>query len=226
MKIILALTLAIGLLCSPVCAQAPGPDGLYFRMKMAFGTFSQDHWWFLKDGRYLNSVPSGGLDPAAFETTCQKIPTACGTYKVEGAAIQMTPRNGKPFTLRFRQIGDGNLELDGLFTKHVEKFGSNAKLDGHYSWSGGASGGGTAVSASRGYQFNPDGTFSTSSLAGVSAGKFGESSAGAGSGTYKLSGNILELTSGGKTTIHIAYPYSLGTEVRLNLDGEMYKKDR
>ena len=63
------------------------------------GAFSQDHWWFLPDGRYLNSVPAGGLDPAAFEATCEKIPTACGTYKVDGASIQLAPRTGKPFAL-------------------------------------------------------------------------------------------------------------------------------
>jgi len=46
-------------------------------------------------------------------------------------------------------------------------------------------------------------------------------------GTYKLSGNLLELTSGGKTTRHTAYPYDLGKgDVRLNLDGEMFKRDR
>jgi hypothetical protein len=95
-----------------------------------------------------------------------------------------------------------------------------------YSWSGGASGGGTSVSASRGYQFSPDGTFTTGSAAGVSAVGGGANSSSATGGTYTLNGNILELTSEGKTTRYTAYPYDLGKgDVRLNINGEMYKHD-
>jgi hypothetical protein len=125
------------------------------------------------------------------------------------------------------QLPDGNLELDGLFTKHVDKFANDAKLSGHYSWAGGASGGGTSVLAARGYQFTPEGGFTTSSSAAVSSQTAGAQSVGAAGGTYKLSGNLLELTSAGETKRHVVYPYQLGNnDIRLNIDGEMYKRDR
>jgi hypothetical protein len=228
MKTKILATAGLGIcLLSPVFAQAGDLDGLYFRMTMSFGTFNQDHWWFLPDGRYMNNVPDDGLDPAVFEAGCQKMPAVCGTYKVQGDQIQLVPRKGRPSSMDFKQLPNDNIELEGRFTKHVDNFGSSAKLDGHYSWVGGASGGGTSVSASKSYQFNPDGTFTTSSLAGVSAGSYGARSKGSGGGTYKLSGNILELASGGKTTRHTAYPYQLSKgDMRLNIDGEMFKRER
>jgi hypothetical protein len=112
-------------LLSPAFAQGATPNGLYFRIRMAFGTISQDHWWFLQDGRYLNLVPSDGLDPSVYEANCQKMPAVCGTYKVQGDKLQLVPRKGKPLSLDFRLRPDGNLNLDGLFTKHVDVFGSN-----------------------------------------------------------------------------------------------------
>jgi hypothetical protein len=219
--------LTLGLLI-PAYPQAGGLDGLYFRMMMAFGNVNQEHWWFLPGGRFMNAVPDGGLDAAMFEATCQKKPEVCGTYQVQGAKLQLIPRKGSPRSLGFKQLPEGNIELDGLFTKHVDQFGKDATLDGHYSWSGGASGGGTAVSASKGFDFHTDGTFSTNSTAGNSIGtKYAARSEGAGAGTYKLNGNILDLTDNGKTTRHTAYPYKLSeSDVRLNIDGEMYKRNR
>ncbi len=228
MKSKLFATSSLGVcLLSPILAQAAGLDGLYFKMTMSFGNINQDHWWFLPDGRYFNIVPPGGLDPARFESNCQKTPAVCGSYEVQGGKLDLAPRKGKPYGMAFKQLPGGNIELDGLFTKHVDKFGTTVKLDGHYSWSGGASGGGTAVSASRGYRFNPDGSYTTRAAMGVSARQGGATSTTAGDGTYKLGGNLLELTNEGKTTRYTAYPYDLGKgDVRLNIDGEMYKLAR
>src|SRR6476646_6206772 len=134
-------TASLGIcLLSPVFARAGDLDGLYFRMTMSFGTFNQDHWWFLPDGRYMNDVPNDGLDPAVFEAGCQKRQAVCGTYKVQGDKIQLVPRKGRPNSIDFKQLPNGNIELEGRFTKHVDNFGNGARLDGHYSWVGGASG--------------------------------------------------------------------------------------
>lgn len=210
-------------------AQKSGLNGLYFKMTMNFGSIQQDHWWFLPDGRYLNNVPAGGLDPAVFEANCQKAQTACGTYTIQGGTLALTPRSGKPSTMPLEQSADGNLKLAGLFAKHVDRFPANATLDGRYGWLGGASGGGTSVSAARTYTFKPDGTFSTSSAGGatISNNQYGASSSGAGGGTYKLSGNTLELSVNGKTEKHTVYPYQLSAnDIRLNIDGSMFKKER
>lgn len=226
MKATILTTAFLGL-CLFLPAKADGLDGLYFKMTMAFGTINQDHWWFLPDGRYLNSVPANGLEPSVFESNCQKTPSVCGTYQIQGAKLQLTPRKGPAQSLEFKQRPDGNIELDGHFTKHVDRFPSNTTLTGHYSWAGSASGGGTSVSAARGYQFDAGGKFTTSTVAGVSGAGQSINSSAAGSGTYKLSGNILELTSEGKTTRYTAYPYDLGNgDIRLNINGEMFKRDR
>ena len=83
------------------------------------------------------------------------------------------------------------------------------------------------MSASRGFQFSPDGTYTTGSAAGVSMGQYGASSKAAQAGTYKVNGNFLELTTGGRTTRHVVYPYEVKKgDVRLNIDGEMYRLDR
>ena len=227
-RVFLAFALTFCLLTSTF-AQNPGLNGLYFKMTMSFGSFQQDHWWFLPDGRYLNNVPAGGLDPAVFEANCQKAPTACGTYTIQGGNLALTPRSGKPSTMPLEQPADGNLKLAGLFAKHVDKFPPNAKLEGQYGWLGNASGGGTSVSAAKTYVFRSDGTFSTSSVGGTTMmnNKLGESTSGAGGGTYKLNGNTLELAAGGQTAKYTVYPYVLRPgDVRLNIDGAMFKRER
>lgn len=221
------LTLGLSLVAS-VRAQSGSLNGLYFRIMMSSGSFAQDHWWFLPDGSYFNGVPENGPDPAAFEANCLKFPADCGQYRVRGAKISLTPMKGQPYTMDYKPLDKSNIELDGRFTKHVDHFPAGTELVGHYSWVGGASGGGTSVSASRGIQFHPDGTFTTSATAGVAAGgQYGSSSKGASRGTYKVSGNVLELNSDGKTIRYTIYPYDVGKgEVRLNIDGNMYKRDR
>lgn len=202
-------------------ASAQSLDGLYLQMKFAFGNFQETHYFFTPDGQYLKAVPEGGLTAADLARACTKQPGECGTYKATATTLVLTPRKGQPETIELERSADGNLKINGTFAKRVAKFPADTKLDGTYSSIGNAG----PVSAARSYTFKPDGTFTGSALGGVTTSQGTASSRSAASGTYRLSGNVLELTADGRTTRIVAYPYDLGKgDVRLNLDGEFFRK--
>jgi hypothetical protein len=202
-------------------ARAESLDGLFLQMKFAFGKLEESHYFFTPGGRYLSSVPDGTLDVAGMDRACAQPRMTCGKYQVAGSQLVLTPGNGRPETHPFERGVDGNLKIDGLFAKHVDKFATGTKLDGKYSRSAGAG----AVSAASTFLFKADGTFSTTSLGAVTTQQgVGKSEASA-SGTYRLAGNTLELSSSGETRRIVAYPYDLGKgDVRLNVGGVFYKK--
>jgi hypothetical protein len=208
-------------LVAPSIASAQGLDGLFLQMKFAFGNFQEKHYYFLPDGRYLTDVPDGELTAAGVDRACVKAPAKCGRYALQGANLLLTPSAGKPATLALEKAANGDLKIDGLFAKRVASFPAGAKLDGTYSRIGSAG----RVSAARTYAFRPDGTFSTSGLGAVSTERGVGQSQSSEAGTYRLNGNVLELTAGGKTTRLVAYPYDLGSgDVRLSLGGVFFKK--
>ena len=209
------------LLLSASLASAQGLDGLFLQMKFAFGNFQETHYFFTPDGQYLKDVPEGGLSVADLARTCTKTPTDCGTYKIAANNLVLSPRKGQPETLTLERSADGNLKLNGLFAKRVDKFPAGAKLDGTYSRIGNAG----SVSAAQSYTFKPDGTFTSSALGAVSTSQGTGQSQSSSSGTYRLNGNTLELAANGQTTALVAYPYDVGKgDIRLNLNGLFFRK--
>jgi hypothetical protein len=214
------LVAGIALFASTVTS-AQGLDGLYFQMKFAFGQLQESHYFFTPDGRYLNDVPSGTLDGAGLERACAKARDSCGTYKVHGSQLTLTPNKGGPETVEIERIAGGNLNIGGRFAKHAEKFPPGTRLDGKYSRSAGAG----AVSAASTFTFKPDGTFSTTSLGAVTTEQGVGKSERAAQGAYRLAGNTLELSTDAGNKKIVAYTYDLGKgDVRLNLEGVFYKK--
>jgi hypothetical protein len=202
-------------------ASAESLDGLFLQMKFAFGRLEESHYFFTPSGRYMTNVPDGTLDVAGMDRACAQPRNICGTYQVSGSQLMLTPAKGRPETRPFERSADGNLKIDSLFAKHVDKFANGTKLDGKYSRSAGAG----AVSAASTFTFRADGTFSTTSLGAVTTQQGVGKSESAANGTYRLAGNTLELSSGQGTKRIVAYPYDLGKgDVRLNLDGVFYKK--
>jgi hypothetical protein len=203
-------------------ASAQGLDGLFLQMRFAFGNFQENHYFFGPEGQYLMDVPEGGLTSDDVARACAKRPKQCGTYTLLGPNLVLTPREGQPETMTIERSPDGNLKLDGRFTKKVDKFAAGAKLSGIYSRIDNAGG---AISAAQSYTFNPDGTFTSSSLGAVTTSQGTGQSKSSASGTYRLSGNTLELTANGAVRRIVAYPYDVGKgDVRLNLDGVFFRK--
>jgi hypothetical protein len=202
-------------------ASAQGLDGLFLQMKFAFGNFQESHYFFLPDGRYVSGVPDGELTAAGLERACSKVPAHCGKYALEGGNLVLTPSSGKPQSLTLERQPKGDLKIGGLFAKRAASFPAGAKLDGTYGRIGRAG----SVSASQSYTFRPDGTFSRSGLGAVSTERGVGKSQSSESGTYRLTGNVLELSANGKASRVVAYPYEVGpTDLRLNLDGVFFKK--
>lgn len=206
---------------TPTLAMGQSMDGLYLQMKFAFGSFQEHHYFFLPDGRYLAGVPDGELTTAGLDRACAKTPARCGSYAVQAANLVLTRSSGKSETQSLEKLPNGDLKIGGLLAKRAARFPANAKLDGTYSRIGNAGG----ASAARSYTFRPDGAFSTSGLGGVSTERGVGTSQNSEAGSYRLSGNVLELVAAGKTTRLVAYPYDLGNgDVRLNLGGVFFKK--
>jgi hypothetical protein len=208
-------------LFAPSLASAQGLDGLYLQMKLAFGNFQENHYFFLPDGRYLNDVPDGELTPAGLDRACAKSPARCGRYALEGGNLVLSSSKGKPEARSIEKLPNGDLKIGGLFAKRITGFPAGARLDGTYSRIGSAG----RVSAAKTYTFKPDGTFSASALGAVTTERGTGRSQSAEAGTYRLNGNVLELSAGGSATRIVAYPYDLGNgDIRLNLGGVFFKK--
>lgn len=222
-------------------AEAPLPanalEGIYFRMMFRFfgnsGSFEQEHYFFARDGKFYEGVPAGG--PVAFDwaKAAEQKPALTGTYKIDGDSITLTParKDRKPTKMKFQREKDGNITLDGIFTKRVEQFKKGQTLEGHYSFAAIAGGGTNAVaSTGQSFVFKPDGTFTSKNLGAASISARGETinatSGNESSGTYEVSGNTLELRhKDGRVTRHTVYPYDMGEgRVDLNVDGKMFEK--
>src|SRR6187455_1047500 len=133
-------------------AAAESLDGLFLQMKFAFGRLEESHYFFTPGGRYINGVPDGTLDAAGLDRACAQPRKVCGTYQVTGSQLLLTPAKGRPETHPFERGADGNLKIDGLFAKHVDKFAPGTKLEGKYGRSAGAGG----VSAASTFVFHAD----------------------------------------------------------------------
>lgn len=210
-----------------------GLEGLYFRIQIWSGNITQEHFYFTRDGQVYWGVPPGGLDHFDIDAAKEETPNLVGTWKIEGDKIIFVwPKEGER-TMTFERVSDGNIELDGLFTKKVSRFDDGQELNGRYGWLGMAGGGtGAVVSAGRGLTFHENGSFSDQSVGGTSVDtQYGGGSArseSATSGTYEVSGNTLTLNHrDGRTTRHTVYPYGEREDEenpeRINVDGAMMK---
>lgn len=209
----------------PVALPAQSPDGLYvyFQYWVVARSFKPDQYFFLQDGRYLNDAPPGEISKAAFEAGCKATPQYCGTYKLSGTSLTLTGRDGKSSTSTFKTLGGDKVKILGLEgSKVTHKFPANTKLDGRY---GATSGYGNIMSA-RAYDFHPDGTFSFESVGAVRTPGMGSATSANGkTGTYRLSGNTLELTINGQPARLLAY--DLGNLNNLiMIEGQPYSRKK
>lgn len=211
------------LLCAPLLSRAESLNGLYVYMEyqVIARTFAPGHWYFLSDGRYLNAAPEGELSTQAFEKTCEKMQDVCGTYTLSGNTLNLKPKKASAWTAEFKQLGGGNVEINHIAcTKVTQHYGPNSKLNGRYTAGAGYGG----VMSANAYTFKPDGTVTAEAAGSVRSSAGSATSAKTISGTYRLSGNTLELTINGQTTKHLIYELPAKDGPQLMIDGRPWKK--
>lgn len=180
----------------PLPPRASTPiEGVYLTVRTWMsGSTDINVWFFSRNGRFSRS-PRGGLSLAALASK----PAATaeeGTYRVENGELILEWADGRA---AWRQPYDGSeLRIDGVFASRQTGFQRGWRLDGTYS--GGASGGGGAVSGST-LVFRRDGTFSRSSaVSAATSGTRTETTVGgtsAANGTYQFDDFTLTLLENG-----------------------------
>lgn len=160
-------------------------------MNYVVGTY---YYLFLPGGRYCYGLPRGGtLDGFEPDKAGRAQNLSCGTYKMTGGQIQLYPHGSDVQTYKFAFHGD-TLELAGTTYDRVRP-ADGLRLDGVY-----ANGrytstpGGGGVAGETYFKFGRDGSFSEQGFTGYAGSSAATSEASAGSGTYRVEGNTLELT--------------------------------
>ena len=214
----------IVLFLASTAAQAQTMNGLcvYMEYQVIARNFAPRHWYFLPDGRYLNDAPAGELSAKGREPVCAKYAGECGKYAVGGGKLNLTPNKGKPWTADFADPGGGKWKIGGVDCQRITaSYPANAKLSGKYT-SGQAYGG---IASATTFVFSPDGSYAAEKVGAVRAGGAGATSVSGTRGTYRLSGNTLELTENGATTRHLIYELPAGTGTQMVVDGIAWKKN-
>jgi hypothetical protein len=162
----------------------------------------QIYYLFLPDGRVYYGLPKGGgLSNFNFEQVQREDSNNCGNYQVSNNQIQFRWPDGRyNQAISFARKNDEIIQIGQTVYYRVSRF-DGLKLDGIYSvrsftnTSAGNSVGG--VSGERAIAFKSDGSFAEQGFvgfAGSTANVGGTaSSSSSGSGTYRISGNTLEL---------------------------------
>lgn len=223
MKLNRTVVAALLVLLAPLVGSADTLNGLYvyLQYQVISRNLAPNYWFFLPDGRYLNYAPEGGSDQAAFDAGCAKAQDACGTYTYSGGTLSLQPKRGKPWTTEVKQLPGGKLEINHIeCTRISQQFAAGAKLDGRYS--AGANYGG--IMSARTYIFSPDGTFTAEAIGSARSSAASALSSSVAKGTYKLSGNTLELTENGQTSRHFIFEMPTQSGPQLMIDGRAWKK--
>lgn len=223
----LGLATAAGLLlaCLTQVAGAQTLDGLYvyLQYQVVSRSLKPDHYFFLPDGHYLNDAPPGEISRASFAAGCKAHPRDCGTYKLTGNTLTLTTPDGKSSNGSFKILSPDKVEIFGVpGTKVTRQFAPATKLSGRYS----ATGGYGSIMSARGYEFHLDGTFTYDAVGSVRAAGMGSaiSSQNKG-GTYRLTGNTMELTIDGQLVRLLAYDMG-NLDDLIMIEGEPYTKKK
>lgn len=168
--------------------------------------FENVFYLFFPNGHAYRGVPKGGLDRADFSRLRSADPSRFGAYRITGSTIELRWDDGQTKTDSFVRRSPGEIVVGGVDLTAVRSVA--ARLDGAYVATSSApfakTGAADAVSSTSEHliRFTTDGRF-----AQRGAGIF-ENPTGSGdipssgdAGTYRVSGNTLELTSRGTTRL-------------------------
>jgi hypothetical protein len=223
------ITILTSLLLASCGAPAAGLNNLYF----GFDSGASFYIWFLGDGRIMSGLPTTGIATQDFETACKPNPNICGTYKVSGDKLTIQYRNGQsqvwPIVIQANQ----DIFLGQIPMTVVGKYKAGTRLNGTwdrpFSSKFATSGSSIAEVVSPTFlTFRPDGKYGEKHMTNLSTATVGgadvnNSQTSDVAGTYTIEDNVLMLIKNGKSERHFIFP-AVGD--RLNIDGQLYQKER
>ena len=186
-------------------AQSQTLQGLYLQLQPVGTTLAHVHYYFWKDGRMCQGLPSGGVgvepaDYATYEMGVRKENRECGHYSISGSRMHLQWQTSPTYDASFVHFKNDSFEMNQYSTSKVG-FITGQKLDGTYS----ATVVGDQMRAQV-YVFHPDGSYQftdkpVTSRDGAPAGA---------AGRYRVYGGTLELSGSSGSIRKTAYPFPDG----------------
>ena len=215
----------------PVSGTTPF-QGLYLRQEQSFdGTqlrHREDYYYFFPDGRVYHGVPPEG--PARFNwaTESARHPDRIGRYGVQGDRINFSWSTGTNYTWKITGTG-AEFDLNMSPTVKVDRFPANARLSGTYHrGSVNAAPNLPTISKATIYTFYPDGTVALDGMKGTDTTNVTVTIDETARGTYRLSGQDLEISWGGQVWSCTAFPQYDGAPTqsppRVSINGALFER--
>ena len=219
----------------PVTVGDGGLSGLYGRIKTRVrvaavpgGGYLESYtrpYFFFPTGHYTDTIPQEGYERLDCLQATPDVRQRCGTYRIAGDMFQFDQQPPVPFSQGTRaQDGTPTLKI-GKDTFFLIPPAQDLRLNGHFGKTVGASTGqpGASITSvgSSGYTFTPDGRFTSSHGAMISApGMVGASNSPRSTGTYTIEGYTLELQfDDGRVQRHVFW---VNTTNSVFIDGQLW----
>jgi hypothetical protein len=177
-------------------------QGLYLQLQPTGTAYAYIHYYFWKDGRLCQGLPTGGIDREPVDFNALQQHETCGQYRVSGNRMSIQFQgDAKPHDVSLRNFRPDSFEMNGYTTAKVAPFPFGQRVEGTYS--------ATVVGnqmTKQAYVFHPDGSYQFSSKPVTSRDGAPRNYAG----TYRFSGNTLQLTGSQGPARLTAYPFPNG----------------
>jgi hypothetical protein len=188
-------------------------QGLFVEQRAVGANFAYAHYYFWSDGRYCLGLPTGGIDSEPADFAQLRLAQACGKYRIADEQLVLQPQDGAPSLTKALSKREGDrFLLDGNETSKVAAWSANQTLDGQYS---------ALVVGSQmnrqSYIFRANGSYQFTSVPVTSA----DGGPASYSGSYKLSGNTLQLNGAPMPNRLTVYPVKQGA---LMIEGTVFAR--
>lgn len=180
-------------------------QGLYLQLQPIGTTLAHVHYYFWKDGRICQGLPTGGIgmepaDFATYESGVRKEKRECGHYSISGSRMHLQWQTSPSYDASLVHFKNDSFEMNQYTTSKVG-FVAGQRLEGTYS--------ATVVGdqmRSQVYVFHSDGSYQFSDKPITSR----DGAPASRAGQYRIFGGTLELSGSSGTVLKTAYPFPDG----------------
>jgi len=189
----------------------------------------EEQFYFFPDGRVYHGLPPEGPAHLDWAKALKETPSLCGTYCIIGDTIVFQWHGTPQQTISWKLRRKGkNLELNGMVADKAPTFPNNAKLDGTYARPEIVVIQGKPITTPVTYLFTADGKVTVERKVTVEV-KDKTLAVQKQSGSYRLSGNDIELNFGDESICNTIFPqhldnHSLKSPDRLSINGKLFEK--